>query len=465
MVRRFTLLCVLLVTAGSLAVISQSGGPATIFEGARLIVGDGDVLNRGAFVVERGRIVALGRMGELAAPAGATRVNLDGNTVIPALIDGHVNPGYEGSPANGYTNWRAENWTPTNVVAHLQRAAFYGLGVVVSAGGDEPTLAVQFAQQQSAGSVAPAAAYVYTSGLELPNGGPGALLLKAGALPKAVTMEQARAAVQAVADKNVRHLNIWITRDGGYPAMTPETYAVYAAVYDVAHKNRILVHTHASALADQKAALRGGTDVLVGVTAGAPDEELLALVRDKKPYWIPVDGPGADPGEWCEDPFVLQGLPDHPLNVKYNLATGAAELSGCTRPQGNVAAGEERLGATFRAMTSAGARVILGTDAGMGRYMYGWSEHYMLARLVKFGMTPLQALQTATKQPAELFGLTDRGTLAAGKRADFVVLYANPLDNIQLTRRIGDVYIGGEMLDRTRLLAAWNKDLPLARNR
>jgi imidazolonepropionase-like amidohydrolase len=409
--------------------------------------------------------VALGRMGEVEAPASATRVNLDGSTVIPAFINGHAQPGYEGSPSNRYTNWRAENWTPDNVLAHLQRAAFYGVGVVVSAGGDEPMRAMQFAQQQNAGSVVPAAAYIYAAGLELPNGGPAAPLMKAGALPKAATVQEARAAVQAVAGRNVRHLNIWITRDGAYPAMTPETYAVYAAVYDEAHKSGLLVHTHASTLADQKAALRGGTDVLVGVTPEAPDEEFLALVRDRKPYWIPVDGPGADPREWCQDPFVLQGLPEHALNVTYNPATGAAALNGCARPQGNAAAGEKRLGETFRAMTGAGARVVLGTNAGMGGYLYGWAEHYTLARFVKFGMTPLQALQTATQQPAELFGLTDRGALAAGKRADFVVLYANPLDNILLTRRIGDVYIGGEMLGRTRLLGAWNRDLQLARNR
>ena len=460
---------VLLATAAALS--AQSAGRATpaIYEGARVITGDGSVLDRGALVVDSGRITALGRMGEVTAPVGATRVDLSGDTVIPALINAHAHPGHEGSPANRYTSWRAENWTPDNLVAHLQREAFYGVGAVGAAGGDDPRRALSFAQQQNAGTVPPAAAYVHAAALELPNGGPGVLLMKAakllGALPQAATVEEARSAVQEVAGRNVRHLNIWITRGDGYPAMTPDTYAVYAAVYDEAHKNQILVHTRARALADQKAALRGGTDVLVGIAAEAPDEELLALVRDKKPYWIPVDGPGPDPREWCQDPFVMQGLPEDAVNETYNVATGALEANGCARPQTNPVASEESLAEAFRAMVGAGARVVLGTDAGMGRYLFGWAEHYMLARFVKFGMTPLQALQTATQRPAELLSLHDRGTLAMGRRADFVVLYGNPLDNIEATRRIADVYLGGEMLGRNGLLALWNRDLQLARDR
>jgi imidazolonepropionase-like amidohydrolase len=80
-----------------------------------------------------------------------------------------------------------------------------------------------------------------------------------------------------------------------------------------------------------------------------------------------------------------------------------------------------------------------------------------MARWVLSGLTPAQAIVAATSRPAELLGLKDAGTLAVGKRADFIVLDANPLENIHNTRRISAVYLRGGRLDRGVLAAAWKK--------
>jgi imidazolonepropionase-like amidohydrolase len=72
-------------------------------------------------------------------------------------------------------------------------------------------------------------------------------------------------------------------------------------------------------------------------------------------------------------------------------------------------------------------------------------------------LTPAQAIVAATSRPAEALGLKDVGTLAAGKMADFIVLNANPLDDIKNTRQISDVYLRGQRLDRAALLAKWKK--------
>ena len=99
---------------------------------------------------------------------------------------------------------------------------------------------------------------------------------------------------------------------------------------------------------------------------------------------------------------------------------------------------------------------MLGTDAGIdARHTFGWADHHEIARWVQLGLPPSQAIVAATETPAELLGLKDMGTLAVGKSADFVVLNANPLDNIRDTRRIADVYLRGVKLDREALLAAW----------
>jgi hypothetical protein len=109
----------------------------TVYEGARLIVGDGSpAIEGGSFVVQDGRITAVGRKGAVTAPAGATRVDLTGKTVMPAMINVHVHVGYE-----GYTSWGAANYTPLNVLDHLQREAFYGVAATQSVGSSPTPMA------------------------------------------------------------------------------------------------------------------------------------------------------------------------------------------------------------------------------------------------------------------------------------------------------------------------------------
>ena len=69
----------------------------------------------------------------------------------------------------------------------------------------------------------------------------------------------------------------------------------------------------------------------------------------------------------------------------------------------------------------------------------------------------MQAITAATQRPAELLGLKDEGALAVGKRANFIVLDANPLDDIHNTRRIVDVYLGGVKVDREKMRAQWKR--------
>ena len=104
-------------------------------------------------------------------------------------------------------------------------------------------------------------------------------------------------------------------------------------------------------------------------------------------------------------------------------------------------------------LAKADAKLLLGSDTGIQDHPFGFTDHRELEMLVEAGVTPMQAIVAATSRPAEYMGLRDLGSLTPGKAASFVVLDANPLEDITNTRRIADVYIDGRRVDRQALLA------------
>jgi imidazolonepropionase-like amidohydrolase len=425
------------------SVEAQPSSRAVAYEGARIIVGDGSApIEPGTLVVQGGRITAAGPAGAVSVPRGATRVNLAGRTLMPALVNAHVHIGYE-----GYTSWGAENYTAANVLDHLRREAYYGIAATQTVGSSPTDASIAFVRDQQAGRFPPASRFLFMPGMAPPNGGPDAILLKGTKQLHAVyevsTGPQAREAVQGMAAKGLRSVKIWVDdRRGTYPKMTPE---VYNAVIDEAHRHGMLVNAHAIAMADQKAVVRAGVDVLVHtVTAEPLDDELLALVREKKPYWTTVIGLG-DRSEACNrDPFIDDTYPAKTLEEIRHESCGA--------PSANAARREQMLLNNVPKMLASGARLVLGTDAGIdARHAFGWADHHEVARWVQLGVAPMDAIVAATSRPAALLGLDDLGTLTAGKSADFLVLSANPLDDIYNMRRIEKVYLRGAALDRERM--------------
>lgn len=443
---------VAVVSTASAVVFSQTRPPAgpVVYDGARLIIGDATPpIESGTIVVEGGRITAVGARGAVRVPSGATRVDLTGKTVMPALVNAHVHFGYEKfTKASGEAH--AENFTPENLLDHLQREAFYGVGTANDAGSAPIPLSMQFQLDQAARNFPPAAQYTFNAGIVPPNGGPDHILIE-GTRPlhanyEVVRAPEARAAVQDVVAKKIGQIKVWLgDRNGDYPAMP---WQVYEAVIDEAHKNKVKVHAHATSVRDQKEALRAGADVLVHMVQNAPiDDELKALVREKKPYWATVLAL-PDRSDVCEnDQFVIQTL--SPAIVADIKATACA-------PNPNNAAREARLKENFTAMIGAGARVVLGADTGVRpTNPFGAGDHHEVARWVNLGLSTSEAIIGATSRPAELLGLTNVGTLAAGKAADLLVLDGNPLENIANLRRISAVYLRGAKLDRDALLAKW----------
>ena len=393
------------LTPWSIGVLGQTP-TATVFEGARLITGDGSApIENAAFVVEGSRFTQVGRAGQIKAPAGAARVNLAGKTVIPGLIDTHTH-----MPE-----------TREALVDALQRKAFYGVSVVMSLGTDPGDVALKMRSERIPGAA------------RLLSAGRGITMPEEGrtTVPYWVSTEaEARKAVQELAAQKVDFVKIWVDdRNGKYKKLTPE---LYAAVIDEAHKHKLRVTVHVYYLEDAKGLFRAGIDAFAhGVRDLDVDDELMAMVK-KRPDFVLVpnmpDRGVATDMSWLKDSVSADQLK--------KLQAGATD-----RPEAQKAFGiQARNLAKFNA---AGAKIALGTDGNVA-----WSQHVEMEDMVASGMTPHQVIVAATRNGAQLLALKDHGTVATGMSADFVVLDANPIDDIKNTRKIADVYIRGAKVDR-----------------
>lgn len=379
----------------------------TVYEGARVIVGDGSApIDNAAFVVDGGRITQVGPAAHVKAPAGAARVNLAGKTVMPAIIDTHTHMGDSREA----------------VIALLQRKAYFGVGAVLSLGSDPGDFAFTLRDER-----VPNGARLLTAGRGITMPEPG----RSDVPYWVTTPAEARKAVQELAAQKVDIVKIWVDdRDGKYQKLTPE---LYTAVIDEAHKHGLRVTVHVYYLDDAKGLLKAGVDAFAhGVRDKDVDDELMAMVKARPQFFLVPNLP--DRGVATDVSWLAAHVSPGELQ---KLQDGAAK----DRP-----AAQEAFGIQARSLaklSAAGVKIALGTDGGIA-----WSHHFEMEDMVAAGMTPHQVIVAATGNAAEFLRLKDHGTIAPGKSADFLVLDANPLDDITNTRRMSDVYLRGARLER-----------------
>ena len=418
---------------------TPAAGDAVLFEGAQLITGDGTAaVADAAFLVENGAFTRIGKKGELQPPGGARRVDLTGKTVIPALIDAHSHLGYTNVKA---MTTAAANFTRENLIDHLNRYAYYGIAATLSMGVDRGDIAFQLRAEP----VARAALFrTAGSGIALPNAGPGAEYRKDAAY--GVTTEaEARKAVQELAAKKVDIVKIWVDdRNGTVKSLPPP---MYRAIIDEAHTHNLRVVAHIYYLADAKELLRAGIDGFAhGVRDKDVDDEFMGLMKERPEVFVIPNLPDRGTAEdlaWLGDTVPAEEI----QRMRDEVAKRSPDASRQLRELFEVQA------RNLARLNAAGARIGFGTDAGIS---VGWNGHTELADMVAAGMTPAQVIVAATRTSAEILKLDRLGTIAAGKSADFVALDANPLDDIANTRRISNVYLRGEEVDRAALKKGWS---------
>jgi imidazolonepropionase-like amidohydrolase len=432
----------------------QTPGRTTLFEGALLITGDGSApIENSAFLVENNRFTRVGKKGAIPLPAGGVRVDLTGKTVIPGLVDGHSHIGYMKNMTSG-----AQNYTRENVLDHMRRFAYFGVAASQAMGSDFGEMPFQLRDEIIAGKH-PDAARFLTAGRGLaPLTEISADNMRQAAFP-VTTVAGARASVQELVPRKVKLIKTWVDDRGG--TIKPLAPELYKAIIDEAHKNNLRVAVHATELRQAKELLRAGIDVFAHMISDV-DDELVALFK-QHPNTVVLSALGG-PHRAVYAPWLN---PVHPLIAETVLPEQIQRLQNRFPQKGEEFTRSmeawNRLARGIVRLQAAGVKIGVGTDGGgqQGDQFIGWTMHAELENMVMAGLTPAQVIVNATKNSAEILGQDDLGMVAPGKSADFVVLDANPLDDITNTRKISKVYLRGLEIERAKLRAGFMQRGPV----
>jgi len=355
------------------------------------------------------RFTAVGRAADVRVPAGATRVNLAGKTVMPGILDTH-----------NHTSQTREM-----LIDDLKRRAYYGVTSAQSMGQDTTDIPFQIREEVRQGKI-PGAARFFTAGRGFTGPEPG----RTTAPHWITTVAEARAAVREEAAKKVDLIKIWVDdRMGMVKKLPPE---LYTAVIDEAHKNNLRAIAHIYTLEDHKGVLRAGVDALAhGVRDKDIDEEYLGIVKQHPNLVLGPNMP--DRGVPTDLGWLRESIPAADWQKLQAANTNKAEANAFWSIQAR----------NLAKMNAAGVKIVVGTDGNTP-----YAPHIEMEDMVAAGMTPMQVITAATRNGAQFLRLNDVGTIEANKSADFIVLDANPLDNITNTRKISSVYLRGAQVDR-----------------
>ena len=421
-IRTFSLVAGLLVTGWTAAAAAQSR--PTLIRDARLFDGQA-VVERASVLVRDGKIAAVGRT--VRAPAGAEIVDGRGKTLLPGLIDSHTHSfgdALRSALVFGVT-------TELDMFTQVQMASTIKADQAAGRRLDEADL-------RTAGTLVTA---------------PGGHGTEYGmTIPTISAPEEAQAFVDARIAEGSDYIKIVYDDAKSYGRNIPTiSRATMAAVIQAAHRRGKLAVVHISTIGAARDAIESGADGLVHLFIDrAPDAAFAPLVAGKRAFVIPtltvlesVTGSGGG-----------AALADHPGVAPYlaEPAAGSLRRGFPVRPGGSNR--YEYAEQTVRELRAAGVPILAGTDAPNPGTAHGASLHRELELLVKAGLSPLQALASATSVPAKAFALTDRGRIAPGLRADLLLVEGDPTSDVAGTRDIVRVWKVGVPVDRDGYRAA-----------
>lgn len=406
--------------------------------GARVFDGRRD-LGVVDIVVRDGRIEAIGS--GIAIPEGAREVEHAGRFVIPGLVSAHSHVANTEGTAHG-----DRYYTRDNVIRDLRRFQAFGVTTVAALGLNGEAfhaLRAEAAADPSLGAaLLGAGAGIGVAGGAPPVAGMG---LEQDVVARPASAEEARQAVREQHARGIDIVKLWVDDLGGdAPQMAPE---VYRAAIGQAHALGLRVAAHIHDLAPAGDLVASGVDVIAhGVRDRPVDRGFVDAMRMNGTWYVAtlqIDEAEylyAEQPELLESPFLRAALSEAVRQQFGDPAWRERTLASADESQAAVAMNLSNLAA----LREAGVRIGFGTDSGaLPQRVIGFAEHRELELMGRAGFAPAEALAAATHGSAELLGLDDRGLLAPGRRADFIVLEADPLADIRNTRSILSVWQAG----------------------
>jgi imidazolonepropionase-like amidohydrolase len=430
------------------ALLTATGAhAATVIRGARVIDGTGTPARDDVtLVVDGDHFSIVGPGLRVKMPDGTKVVDYTGKTIIPGLISDHSHIGL----VDGTKGGQPTLYSRENALRQLRQWRAYGVTTVTSLGLNNPDVFYPLRADLHAGKADAADLFGADHGIGVPGGAPPAKMMQAGTsqLDRPTTPDEARAAVDAAAARGTDLVKIWLDDfNGSLPVkMKPE---IWRAVIEEAHAKHLRVAAHVYYLDDARKLVDDGVDILAhGVRDKPVDQGFIDTMKQHGTWYVAT----LDLNEaayiyarhpaWMDQPFFAHA-------VQPALATQFADGAWRDKVQndGSTPVNEAALKTNeqnFKRLYDAGIRVGFGTDSGATPLRIpGFAEHRELALMVDAGLTPVQAINVATQRAAALLGLDDRGVIANGKRADFVVLDGDPSKDIEASTHIQAVWQRG----------------------
>jgi imidazolonepropionase-like amidohydrolase len=405
---------------------TAAAAQTTAFVGGRVIDGTGRVIESGTVVITGAAITAVGPA-STPIPAGATRIDLKGKTILPGLVNAHGHV----AATSGLRSDAKQFYTRDNLLRQLRTYAMYGVTTVFSLGDDQQAGFVLRNENSSAAD----RAKVYV----------------AGPVISGETAEEARAMTIKVAEMKPDLLKIRVDDNLGTSRKMAEP--AWRAAIDEAHARQLPIAVHIYWLADAKATLAAGADLIGHSVRDQPvDEAFIAGLKARDVCYSPTFTReistfiyDATP-PWIDDPFFLKGVEKGvPEQLKDPKRHEQVRNSPGWKAGQQYKAGLEVAKKNLKTLVDRGVRIAMGTDTGPPGRFQGFFEHLEMEMMVEAGMTPMQAIVSATGDAARCHRKAGSfGTLAPKAAADLLIVNGNPLDNIRNLRSIDAVYINGK---------------------